>query len=325
MSCPAHDLIMFKFIADFVTYDLFKLEATTPLALSVHFFIFDVFKILFLIFAVVSFIAFLRTFLSSDKLKHWMEKPRFGLGNLAASTFGAVTPFCSCSSIPIFIGFLKARMPVGIAFSYLITSPLVNEIAFVLMGGLFGWRLAILYAVLGILLGAIVGMILGAFKMEGDIILNSKGKDLKEMKVPKKFSHKVKFSFHEGGRTLKKLLPYVLFGVGLGAAIHGYVPQDFFENTIGQYNLLAVPIAVILGIPIYAGCSTLVPLIFSITANGVPLGTSLAFMMSIAGLSLPEAIILKRVMKFRLLGIFFLIVAIGIIGIGYLFNLLEFV
>ncbi|MFH1534248.1 MAG: permease [Nitrospirota bacterium] len=314
---------MFQYIADLLTYNVFKLEVETPLALSVNFFIYDVIKILFLIFIVVSIIAFIRTFLSPEKLKARLQKSRFGLGNLAASTFGAVTPFCSCSSIPIFIGFLKAEIPLGIAFSFLITSPLVNEVAFVIMGGLFGWKLAALYAISGILLGVIAGMILGTMKMEKNIILNNGNNGSNEKTLPKTFAEKLKFAVTEGKKTLKKLWPYVLLGVGLGAIIHGYVPQEFFENYIGKYSILSVPIAVIMGVPIYAGCSTLVPLIFSVTANGVPLGTSLAFMMSIAGLSLPEAIILKRVMKIKLLAIFFGIVAVGIVAIGYLFNLFE--
>ncbi|MFH1284526.1 MAG: permease [Candidatus Peregrinibacteria bacterium] len=314
---------MIKYIADFVTYNLFNLEAETQLASSINFFIYDVIRILLLIFLVVSFISFVRTFFAADKLKNLMKKSRFGLGNLAASAFGAITPFCSCSSIPIFIGFLEAEIPVGIAFSYLITSPLVNEVAFVIMGGLFGWRLALLYAISGILLGVIAGMILGALKMEKNIILNNSKNGHREYYLPKTFYGKLQFAFVEGKKTLRKLFPYVLGGVGLGALIHGYVPQEFFENYIGQYSILSVPIAVIVGVPVYAGCSTIVPLIFSITVNGVPLGTSLAFMMSIAGLSLPEAIILKRVMNFKLLAVFFGIVAVGIILIGYLFNFIS--
>lgn len=314
---------MFQYIANLLTYDLFRLEPEASLSMSINFFIYDVLKIFFLIFFVVSAISFLRTFFSSSKLRNLMEKSRFGLGNLAAAIFGAITPFCSCSSIPIFIGFLKGRIPLGIAFSFLITSPLVNEVAFVLMGGLFGWHLAILYAVSGILLGVIAGMILGALKMENNIILNNEGESLEEEYLPKTFSGKMEFALIEGRKTLRKLFPYVLGGVFVGALIHGYVPSEFFENYIGKYDLLSVPLATLIGIPIYAGCSTVVPLIFSITANGVPLGTSLAFMMAIAGLSLPEAIILKRVMKFKLLATFFGVVSVGIIFIGYLFNFLE--
>ncbi|MFA6918397.1 MAG: permease [Candidatus Gracilibacteria bacterium] len=314
---------MFQYLADLLTYDLFGLVAQTKIGSSLNFFIYDSLKIFFLIFVVVSFISFARTFFSSSKLKNLMEKSRFGLGNLAAAIFGAVTPFCSCSSIPIFIGFLKGRVPLGIAFSFLITSPLVNEVAFVLMGGLFGWDLALLYAISGILLGVVAGMILGVLKMENNIILNDGGKSFKEESLPKSFDGKVKFALIEGKNTLWKLFPYVLGGVALGALIHGYVPSEFFKNYIGRYSLLSVPIATLIGIPIYAGCSTVVPLIFSVTANGVPLGTSLAFMMAIAGLSLPEAIILKRVMKFKLLATFFGVVAVGIMLIGYLFNFIE--
>lgn len=316
---------MFQYFANLLTYSLFNLNPETKLASSVNFFIYDSVKILFLIFLVVFIISFIKTFLRSSKLKNLMQRPRFGLGNLAASLFGAVTPFCSCSSIPIFIGFLKARIPLGIAFSFLITSPLVNEVAFVIMGGMFGWRLAFLYAISGILLGTVAGMVLGALKMENNIILDNNGESLKEEYLPKTFPGKLQFSWIESRKTLKSLFLYILVGVGVGAVIHGYVPQEFFQNYIGQYKILAVPVAVVIGIPIYAGCSTVVPMIFSITANGVPLGTSLAFMMAIAGLSVPEAVILKRVMKFKLLLVFFGIVAVGIILIGYLFNFLEVV
>lgn len=312
---------MFQYIADFITYDLFGLVAGGSFAVSVNFFFYDIFKILVLIFFVVSFIAFLRTFFGPVMAKHFMEKQRFGLGNLAASIFGAVTPFCSCSSIPLFIGFLKAKVPLGIAFSFLITSPLVNEVAFVIMGGLFGWKLAVLYALAGILLGVLAGVVLGALKLESDLILEDHKESEIVNRLPRKFVNKIKYAFLEGFGTLKKLSLYVIFGVMLGALIHGYVPQDFFMNYIGKYNLFAVPLAVLLGVPVYAGCSTIAPIIFTITQNGVPLGTSLAFMMSVAGLSLPEAMILKRVMTVKLLGIFFGIVACGIILIGYLFNL----
>ena len=313
---------MFQYIADLITYKLFQITEGS-FASSLNFFIYDSLKIIFLIFAVVSGISFVRTFLNSERLKNLMAKSRFGLGNLAAALFGAVTPFCSCSSIPIFIGFLKARIPLGIAFSFIITSPLVNEVAFVIMGGLFGWHLAALYAISGILLGVICGLILGALKLDKEIILNEDGKNVEEKIMPKKFAEKIKFSLNSGYRTTKRMFIYVLFGVAIGAIIHGYVPAEFFAEYIGKYSVLSVPIAVLVGIPIYAGCSTVVPLIFSITASGVPLGTSLAFMMAIAGLSLPEGIILKKVMSFKLLFTFFGIVGLGIMIIGYLFNFLE--
>ncbi len=311
---------MFNWIAETIVYNILKLPQEDRLASALHFFIYDSLKILILIFLVVSVITFIRTFFKDESLRKFMQKAKFGSGNFAAALFGAVTPFCSCSSIPIFIGFLKARIPIGIAFSFLITSPLVNEVAFVIMGGLFGWDLALLYAFSGITLGVIGGLLLGSLKLDKEIILNDDLQTKKINEMPKKFDKKVKFSLKEGFKTFKKLLPYVLGGVAVGALIHGFVPQEFFMEFIGKYSILSVPIATLVGVPIYAGCSTVVPLIFGITANGVPLGTSLAFMMSIAGLSLPEAIILKRVMSVKLLAIFFSSVAVGIIIIGYLFN-----
>lgn len=311
---------MFQYVADLITYRVLGLVPETHLAVTVNFFFYDVFKILFLIFVVLAVISFIRTFFVEDKVEKWLGKARFGLGNLIAAVFGAVTPFCSCSSIPVFIGFLKARVPVGIAFSFIITSPLVNEIAFVMMGGLFGWKLAFLYAFSGILLGVVAGMVIGVLKMEKEVILEGGVKNGAEEYLPRTFLGKIEYAFLESKKTFKHLFFYVLGGVALGAVIHGYVPQDFFMDYVGKYNVLAVPVAVLMGIPIYAGCSTLVPFIFSITANGVPLGTSLAFMMSIAGLSLPEAIMLKRIIRWKLLAIFFGIVAAGIILIGYIFN-----
>ncbi len=314
---------MFEYIADLITYNLFKITENTQLAKAVHFFFYDVFKILFLIFIVVTVISFFRTFFSPVKTKEFLSKLKFGTGNILASIFGAVTPFCSCSSIPLFIGFIKARVPLGIAFSFLITSPLVNEIVFVMMGGLFGWKLAFIYAVSGILLGVIAGIVLGALGMEKEIILEDYGEVKIKNNLPKVFNERVKYALKDGKKTFKKLFWFIIVGVGIGAFIHGYIPQDVFMNYIGKYELLSVPIAVLIGIPIYAGCSTVVPIIFSITSNGVPLGTSLAFLMSIAGLSLPEGVILKRIMSMKLLLTFFSVVGIGIILIGYLFNLIT--
>lgn len=314
---------MLNWIADFFVYELLKLPQEDRLASALHFFIYDGLKVLILIFLVVSTIAFIRTFFKEESLRNLMQKSRFGIGNIAAAIFGAVTPFCSCSSIPLFIGFLKARVPLGISFSFLITSPLVNEVAFVIMGGLFGWKLAFLYAFSGITLGVLGGIFLGSLNLENQIILDDETRSRHLGQMPTKFKAKLKFAFSSGRKTIKKLLPYVLGGIGLGAIIHGFVPQEFFMTYISQYSILSVPIATVIGIPIYAGCSTVVPVIFGITANGVPLGTSLAFMMGIAGLSLPEAVILKRVMTTKLLAIFFASVGIGIILIGYLFNFVS--
>ena len=314
---------MFQYIANIITYNLFGLTKGEKLAETFNYFLYDVFKILFLIFTVVTLIAFIRSFFDPNKFKKSLLKLPFGLGNLGAAVFGAVTPFCSCSSIPLFIGFIESRLPLGIAFSFLITSPLVNEVAFVIMGGMFGWKLAIIYAVSGIALGVIGGLIIGSLKMEKEVILEDEESRKMENQMPKTLKKKMEFALNFGWWTFKKLLPYIIGGIAVGAVIHGYVPQEFFMNTIGKFEILSVPIATIVGIPIYAGCSTVVPIIFSITANGVPLGTSLAFMMGIAGLSLPEAVMLKRILSFKLLATFFGLVAVGIVIIGYLFNFLS--
>lgn len=311
---------MFEYVAYVVVYDLFGMTFGERLTEMVYFFVYDVFKILTLVFFVVSFIVFLRTYVDAEKFRKGIERSRFGLGNLAAASFGAVTPFCSCSSIPLFIGFLRAGVPLGVAFSFLITSPLVNEVAFVIMGGLFGWRLAIIYAVAGVALGVVAGLVLGVLGMEKGIILDEVQGLVAESRKFRKFSFRVKYSLKEGLKTFRSLAFYVVGGVALGAVIHGYVPQEFFMNYVGRFEYFAVPMAVLLGVPIYAGCSTIAPVIFSITAGGVPLGTSLAFMMSIAGLSLPEAMILKKVLSLKLLSIFFGVVAVGIVLIGWLFN-----
>lgn len=319
---------MIKILADWLVTSVLKLDPASKIGESFNFFIYDTVKIYLLVLIIIAVIAFIRTFLPPHKLKETFAKQKFGLGNLSASIFGAITPFCSCSSIPIFIGFLKAEIPLGIAFSFIITSPLVNEVVFVLMGGTFGWKIATLYALAGIILGVVAGMILGRMKLEKEIILKfneNAGENLSLDYLPKSLEGKIQYSLNESFTTFKKLWLVIAIGVGVGAVIHGYVPVDFFKHYLGVNSILAVPIATLIGIPIYAGCSTLVPVVFALTTQGIPLGTALAFMMAIAGLSLPEAIMLKKIMTMKLLAIFFGTVALGIIFIGYLFNLLNLV
>jgi len=315
---------MIQQFADWLVYSIFNLDSASKIGGSINFFIYDTVKIYLLILVIIAVISLIRTFLPPHKLKETFAKQKFGAGNLSASILGAVTPFCSCSSIPIFIGFLKAEIPLGIAFSFIITSPLVNEVVFVLMGGTFGWKIAALYALTGIILGVIVGLIIGKMKLEKEIILKFNGDDGENLNLgylPKSIEGKIQYSLNESFATFKKLWLVIAVGVGIGAAIHGYVPAEFFKQYLNINSLLAVPIATLIGIPIYAGCSTLVPIVFALTVQGIPLGTALAFMMAIAGLSLPEAIMLKKVMTMKLLAIFFSAVALGIILIGYLFNL----
>lgn len=316
---------MFEFFADFIVYNLLQLSEGEPFTKALHFFIYDVFKIYILIITVIFVIGFFQTFIPLEKVKTLLQKKSFGLGHFFAAVLGALSPFCSCSSIPLFIGFLRARMPLGKAFAFLTTSPLVNEVVFVMMGGFFGWKFAFLYAGIGIALGVLTGLLIDALQLEKEILISEEqaSNDMLNKSMPTTFTGKFNYAKNESFKTLKKLWWIILIGVGVGAILHGYVPQEFFMNTVGKYETWSVPLAVLLGIPIYAGGSMVVPVIFSITANGIPLGTSLAFLMSIAGLSLPEAIMLRRVISTKLLVIFFSLVSIGIIFIGFFFNLFR--
>lgn len=311
---------MFEFIADLLVFDLFRLESGSQLGASAHFFVYDVLKIAFSILLVITFISFLRTYISPQQIKEWLSKQRFGLGYLIAACFGAISPFCSCSSIPLFIGFLEAGVPMGVAFAFLITSPLVNEIVFVLMLGTFGAVMAFTYAGFGIALGVVCGMILHKTGLKNDIIKLDKPAEMMEM--PKSLPDKLRFAFGETEWIFKKIFPFIIIGVAIGAVIHGYVPTELITRYIKSESIFAVPIAVIIGVPLYAGCSTLVPVVFAFTQKGIAIGTALAFMMAIAGLSFPEGVILKSVMRFRLLFTFFGIVAAGIMAVGYIFNFL---
>ncbi len=310
---------MFEYIADIIVFGLLGLSEASKLGSSLHFFVYDILKIAFSILIVISVIAFLRTYLSPQTIKKLLSKERFGISHFVAAFFGAISPFCSCSSIPIFIGFLEAGVPMGVAFSFLITSPLVNEILFVLMIGTFGLKTALLYAGFGITLGVVGGMILQRTRLQKDII--KLDKPSLEGELPQDLKGKLKYAYEETAWIFKKVFPFIVIGVAIGAVIHGYVPTEFFTNYIRSESPWAIPIAVLIGVPLYAGCSTLVPIMFAFTQKGVAIGTALALMMATAGLSLPEAIILKSVMKTRLLVVFFTIVAIGIMLVGYLFNL----
>jgi uncharacterized membrane protein YraQ (UPF0718 family) len=311
---------MFKYLADLITFGIFRLEAGSAIAESLHFFLYDVLKIAISILVVITIISFLRTYVSPDQVKKMLSKAKFGSSYLIASIFGAVSPFCSCSSVPLFIGFVEAGIPMGVAFAFLITSPLVNELLFVLMLGTFGLQTALLYAGFGIVLGVVGGMVLQRTGLEKDIIdLEEKAK-LFEM--PKDMPGKLKFTYEETAWVFKKIFPFIIIGVAIGAVIHGYVPTELITRYIKSESLFAVPIATLIGVPLYAGCSTLVPIIFAFTQKGIAIGTAMALMMATAGLSFPEAILLKSVLRIRLLLIFFGVVALGIMGVGYLFNLL---
>jgi len=289
---------------------------------TLHFFIYDSIKIILLLFFMIAAIGFLRSYIPQRKIKGWLSGKK-GLGYLLASLFGAITPFCSCSSIPIFISFLEAGVPLGPAFAFLVTSPLINEYLAVLMLGFFGWKITLAYIAMGILLGTVSGIVIGRLKMEDQIVadlVSSNGNSDDEFT---NLRSRIDYGIKEAITIVRKLWLWILLGVGIGAFIHGFVPEEFIQDAIGQAGILSVPIAAVLGVPIYANCSAVVPIALVLFNKGVPLGTALAFMMATAALSLPEAIILRRVMKIRLILLFFGLVSAGIIVLGYLFNLLQ--
>lgn len=310
----------FLIFADWLAYGLLGLAEGTHAAEAVHFFIYDTLKIVVLLFAMIFVMGIVRTCISGKRVRELIAGKRHGLGNLLASLFGTITPFCSCSSIPIFMGLIEARVPLGVASSFLITSPLVNEYVVVLMLGFFGWEVAASYVIIGVILGTVLGMAIGRFGVEGELVKDVFSKESKDAGC-KDFRERAAFGFGEARTIVTKLWIWIMAGVAIGAVIHGYVPEETISSLAESAGILSVPIAVIVGVPVYANCSAVIPIAAVLFDKGAPLGTALAFVMATSALSLPEAIILRRVMRIRLLLLFFGMVTVGIIFIGYLFNL----
>ncbi|MBD3313276.1 permease [Candidatus Woesearchaeota archaeon] len=290
---------------------------------SISFFIYDSIKILLLLFVLIAIMGFIRTYIPQNRVKNWLGKSR-GTGNLAAALFGAMTPFCSCSSIPIFLSFLEAGVPLGVSLSFLITSPLVNEYLAVLMLGFFGWKITLAYIASGIFIGVISGMILGKLGLERYLVkdLIAKSSKVKERRY-RSIKQRIRFGLDEAKSIISKLWLWILVGVGIGALIHNYVPEDFVHMVISRGGAMTVPLATIIGVPIYGSCAAIVPIAVVLFNKGISLGAVLAFTMAVSALSLPEAVILRRAMKLQLIGIFFGTVTLGIILLGYIFNYLA--
>ena len=325
-----------NYIHDLTNYFLFivlGLKSNTHLADALEFFITDSIKILLLLIIITHLMSLMRYYLPIEKIRDFLVKHNFyGLDYFLATIFGAVTPFCSCSSIPLFIGFMRAGIPLGVTFAFLITSPLINEVAISLFLVSFGKQITLVYVSCGILIGMLGGFILSKLKMKKYVekfvyesssqkTCSCKNKNIKHELSRREIIKKIS---KEAFDITKQVLPYVLIGVGIGALIHGYVPALFFEKYLGNAGFFAVPLAVILAIPFYSNASGVIPIIESLVNKGVPIGTALAFMMAVVGLSFPEAMILKKVLKWQLLLTFFGIVTFGIILIGYFLNFLRF-
>lgn len=311
-------------MVDYLVYGLFGLDASTQKAEVVHFFIFDTVKIYILLVLIIFAVSFLRTYFNTDKVRVYLQGKSEFTGNVLAALFGIITPFCSCSAIPLFLGFMQARIPLGITFSFLISSPMNNEIAIALLFGLFGWKITALYIGFGLLVAILGGFTVGKLGMEKYVLIPvvPMSGDLEEVEIKLTVKKRVKESWDYTLDILQKIYLYVMIGVGIGAFIHGYVPTELIVKYAGNNAWYSVPFAVLLGVPMYSNAAGVMPLIEVLTSKGMLLGTALSFMMAITALSLPEAMILKRILHVKLIALFFGIVALGIMGVGYLFNAL---
>ncbi|MBU3666786.1 MAG: permease [Chthoniobacterales bacterium] len=314
--------MLLKF-ADLLVYRLGGFDPDSRLGGALHFFVHDSLKIFLLLAVMIFVIGVIRTWLPEDKLKRWMTG-RGVAGNFVAALFGAVTPFCSCSSIPIFISLLKAGAPLGVTFSFLITSPIINEYLAILMAAEFGLPITTAYVAGGLIIGTAVGALLGRLRLER--YLES---DL--LQAPYEFKRagkhtlasRLRFGWAEAVSVIRQIWLWVLVGVGVGAIIHNYVPQETIAGMVGAAGVLGVPIATIIGVPMYGSCAAIVPVAVVLFEKGIPLGTALAFMMAVSALSLPEAIMLRRVMRLPLIAIFFGVTTAAIILLGYMLNALS--
>ncbi|MEJ2288894.1 MAG: permease [Deinococcales bacterium] len=310
--------------ADGLTYRVLGLVPASRLADAVHFFLFDVVKIVLLLVGIIFVVTVVRSFFSVERTRALLGGRREGAGNVLAAGLGVVTPFCSCSAVPAFIGFVAAGVPLGVTLSFLIASPMVNEIALVMLFGMFGWGIAALYLVSGLALAVVAGMVLGRLRLERWVepfVFETRlGGQALDPSRQLTWHERVQMGVEEVGSILGKIWPYLLVGIGLGAAIHGWVPQSFFLRYAGPGQPLAVPVAVVLGIPLYSNAAGILPLVEALHAKGLAMGTTLAFMMAVVALSLPEMIILRRVLKPRLIGLYVAVVGAGILATGFLFN-----
>jgi len=317
-------------IADRLVFDVLNLKKGQHLAEALNFFIYDSIKILLLLFVIIFLMGIINSYFPIEKVRNFLSRNKlFGFEYLMASLFGVVTPFCSCSSVPLFIGFVRGGIPLGVTFAFLVTSPLVNEVAIGLFVGLFGVKITAIYVISGVLLGLVSGLILSRFKLERfltpwvkEVLANAQRDEDAFVAEKTPFSKRLPIIWNEVLKIIKGVVVYVLIGIAIGGLMHGYIPQGFFEQYMSKNNIFAVPLATILAVPMYSNASGVLPIMQVLVTKGIPIGTAIAFMMGVVGLSFPEAMLLKKVMTFKLIGIFFGVVTLCIIISGYLFNLI---
>lgn len=319
---------MIQQFADWLVYGIFGLDAATSLGVAVNFFFYDTIKIIILLFSISFVMGIINAYFPIERLRQYLATHKlYGLDYFLAALFGGITPFCSCSSVPLFIGFVKGGIPLGVTMTFLIASPLVSEVAIAMFWGSFGIKATLIYVVSGTVLSMIAGYILSKMHLEPYLSDWVKAAQLQSTEQSEQweaeetpFLKRLPAITKESWGIVRGVLLYIIIGIGIGAAMHGYVPEKFFESYLSAENWWGVPLAVILAVPMYANVAGIVPIIEVFVAKGIPLGTAIAFMMSIIGLSIPEATMLKKVMTWRLIGIFFGVVTLLIIISGYLFN-----
>lgn len=313
-------------LSERIAYGWLGLERHTHLGDAVAFLLYDFPKVVLLLTLVVFVVTFLQTFVSPGRVRDILSRRGAGTGNVLASLFGIVTPFCSCSAVPLFIGFLRAGVPLGVTFSFLVAAPMVNEVALGLLFAMFGWRIALLYAATGVAIAVVAGFILGRMRMEGHL----EGWVQEALKVPAlgeaeedriTLPQRIGEALRGVREIVGKVWPYLLAGIGVGAFIHGYVPEAFMAGILGRQTWYSVPLAVLVGVPLYSNAAGILPIVEAMLGKGAALGSTLAFMMAVIGLSLPEMVILRKVLRPRLIAAFVGTVAAGILVVGYLFNL----
>ena len=309
--------------ASFLTYTVFQLPASSQLGSSAAFFLYEAPKVILLLTIIVFGVGIVRSFFTPERTRQLLAGRREYVGNIMAGGLGVVTPFCSCSAVPLFIGFVETGVPLGVTFTFLIAAPMINEVALVLLFGMFGWKIAVLYVVTGLFIAILAGWVIGRLKLERyieDWVFDIKMVDDAVLPQHLILVDRIQYGLTAVHEIVGKVWPYVLAGIAVGAAIHGYVPEGWMVSFMGKDVWWAVPAAVLLGVPMYSNAAGIIPIMQALMEKGAALGTTLAFMMAVIGLSLPETIILRKVLKWQLIAVFIGTVAVGIIIIGYLFN-----
>jgi uncharacterized membrane protein YraQ (UPF0718 family) len=310
---------------DFIVYGILNLDKNSHLTESIRFFLYDTPKVFILLTVIVFVVGIIRSYFSPEKTRKALEgKPLFA-GNVMAASLGILTPFCTCSAIPLFIGFVESGIPLGVTFSFLVAAPMINEVALVLLFGLFGWKTALLYASMGLLIAIVSGWVIGKLKVERFVeewVYEIKAGDFQMEEKKITFNDRIQAGYTAVVDIVSKVWIYIVAGIAAGAAVHGYVPENFMASIMGKEAWWSVPLAVLIGVPLYSNAAGIIPILQALLEKGASLGTALAFMMSVIGLSLPEMIILRKIIKLPLIIIFISVVATGIMIVGFIFNLI---